>query len=516
MNRIKVLNLVEITQKNVKGDFFMLNLPPKYRDTEILIRRLILFALGIVLLVVYIGPIINIIGTAIWICLPFLIGAVLAFVLNTLARVLMNLCHRFLHWKTTGRWVLFYKVLTLVLILSGVAVFLATIVPQAASSLQKITTELPGHILEMYDWALEHTKTITFANDWLVQNEELFQDAPTLITRVGSFLATGTAGESMNSVKEIISSTFSWLWIVFLSLVFSIICFFNTAQFVREGKLVGRAFLKPSVYKAVDDFMTLVARTFSQYIGGTVLECLILGTLVTIGGLILQIPDAALFGMIIGICALVPMFGATAGGIFSSLLIFMDSPVKGITFLIMFLAIQQIEGNFIYPNVVGKSVGLPPMYVIIAITIGGSLAGILGMIVSIPVTSVIYGLITQKAQDVLARKQQKALLQEKEALERAERAEEAGDEEEEARALEDLATLVPEDLLPETMKQKKKAENALRRVQKQRKNPIRLSRTVRSDASAAEQSVPSENSSRNNLEETAETDPTDGKKDQEK
>lgn len=516
MNRIKVLNLVEITQKNVKGDFFMLNLPPKYRDTEILIRRLILFALGIVLLVVYIGPIINIIGTAIWICLPFLIGAVLAFVLNTLARVLMNLCHRFLHWKTTGRWVLFYKVLTLVLILSGVAVFLATTVPQAASSLQKITTELPGHILEMYDWALEHTKTITFANDWLVQNEELFQDAPTLITRVGSFLATGTAGESMNSVKEIISSTFSWLWIVFLSLVFSIICFFNTAQFVREGKLVGRAFLKPSVYKAVDDFMTLVARTFSQYIGGTVLECLILGTLVTIGGLILQIPDAALFGMIIGICALVPMFGATAGGIFSSLLIFMDSPVKGITFLIMFLAIQQIEGNFIYPNVVGKSVGLPPMYVIIAITIGGSLAGILGMIVSIPVTSVIYGLITQKAQDVLARKQQKALLQEKEALERAERAEEAGDEEEEARALEDLATLVPEDLLPETMKQKKKAENALRRVQKQRKNPIRLSRTVRSDASAAEQSVPSENSSRNNPEETAETDPTDGKKDQEK
>lgn len=385
----------------------MLKLPQQYKDIEILIRRLILFALGIGLLVFYIGPIFNIIGTAVWILLPFLIGAVLAFVLNTLCRVLMNSCHRFLHWKTTGKWVTFYKVLTLLIILGILVIFIATIIPQAASSVEKISSELPHHIETLYQTALKMTADISFLHEWLVENADLFLDAPTLISRVSSFLATGSAAQSVDAFSRIISSTFSWLWILFLSLVFSIIAFFNTQQFIKEGKLVGRAFLSDSMYDKTDQFLSLVAKTFSQYIGGTVLECIILGTLVTIGALILRIPDAALFGLIIGICALVPMFGATAGGIFSSLMIFMDSPMKGITFLIMFIAIQQVEGNFIYPNVVGKSVGLPPMYVVIAITIGASLAGILGMIVSIPVTSVIYAMITTKAHDVLEKKNKK-------------------------------------------------------------------------------------------------------------
>lgn len=385
----------------------MLKLPKQYKDIEILIRRLILFALGIGLLVFYIGPIFNIIGTTIWILLPFLIGAVLAFVLNTMCRVLMNSCHRFLHWKITGRWVLFYKVLTLLIILGVLGLFVATIIPQAGSSLENITSELPLHIEKLYESALKMTADISFIHDWLVQNSELFSDAPTLIARVGSFLATGSAGEGVSSISRIISSTFSWLWILFLSIVFSIIAFFNTQQFIKEGKLIGRAFLSDSLYEKTDQFLSLVAKTFSQYIGGTVLECIILGTLVTIGALIFRIPDAALFGLITGICALVPMFGATVGGVFCSLLIFLDSPMKGITFLIMFVAIQQVEGNFIYPNVVGKSVGLPPMYVVIAITIGASLAGILGMIASIPITSVIYAMITTKAHDVLEKKKRR-------------------------------------------------------------------------------------------------------------
>ena len=385
----------------------MLKLPQQYKDIEILIRRLILFALGVGLVVFYIGPIFNIIGTTIWILLPFLMGAVLAFVLNTMCRVLMNFCHRFLHWKTTGRWITLYKVLTLMIILGIIGLFVATIIPQAASSLEKITSEMPRHIEELYQDALRWTTDISVAHDWLVENAELFSDAPTLIAKVGSFLATGSAAHGVSSISRIISNTFSWLWILFLSIVFSIIAFFNTQQFIKEGKLIGRAFLSDSLYEKTDQFMTLVAKTFSQYIGGTVLECMILGTLVTIGALIFGIPDAALFGLITGICALVPMFGATAGGIFCSLVIFMDSPVKGITFLIMFTAIQQVEGNFIYPNVVGKSVGLPPMYVVIAITIGASLAGILGMIISIPITSVIYAMITTKAHDVLEKKNRK-------------------------------------------------------------------------------------------------------------
>lgn len=177
---------------------------------------------------------------------------------------------------------------------------------------------------------------------------------------------------------------------------------FNKEQVVHETKSLLKAYLPEKNYDRVRHVLKLIIRIFTSYVGGTCLECLILASLVTVGSLILKIPYAFLVGLVVGIGALVPMFGALAAAILCAFFIAMTSPVQGLTFIIMFICIQQVEGNFIYPHVVGKSVGFPPMYIIVAITIGANVAGIIGIIIFIPICSCIYQLVSE---DVLSRLQ---------------------------------------------------------------------------------------------------------------
>lgn len=376
----------------------MLKLPPEYRNKETLYRRLILFTLSLGLIVIYFSQIIHIIATAIWVCLPFIIGGILAFVLNTFCSVIMRLAHRFLHWSVKPKYLLLYKILTLVIIVGFVSLLMVFIIPQLVSSVEKIMRELPDYYASMMDEVLLMAKKAPVIEQWLLDHEEQLRDGPKLIGQVAEFISTGNAGNALSPITDVIQNTFSWLWTLLLSLVFMIIAFFNTSSFIKEARLVGQAYIPEKWYQSVVDFISMVSRIFSQYIGGSVLECIILATLVSVFGLIFQIPYAVLIGVFCGVFALVPMFGATTAAIISTLFLLLESPGKAITFLIMFICIQQVEGNFIYPNVVGKSVGLPPMFVVVSITIGASLAGVLGMIVSIPIASVIYELIMKQAR----------------------------------------------------------------------------------------------------------------------
>ncbi len=145
--------------------------------------------------------------------------------------------------------------------------------------------------------------------------------------------------------------------------------------------------------------------TFTNYISGTCTECLILGTLVIAFSSLFRMPFAFLSGILVGIGALIPMFGALCAAIISALFIAIESPMQGVYFMILFVCIQQVEGNFIYPNVVGKSVGLPPIYVMVAVTLGANLAGVIGMVLFIPVFSCLYQLIKEDAKGRLERRE---------------------------------------------------------------------------------------------------------------
>ena len=164
------------------------------------------------------------------------------------------------------------------------------------------------------------------------------------------------------------------------------------------------AYMKEDLVKKVLDVCSLSYRTFSNFLPGQCLEAVILGTMFVICMGILQMPYAMLIGVLIAFTALIPIFGAFIGCVVGAFLILTVAPMKALVFVIMFLILQQIEGNLIYPRVVGSSVGLPSIWVLAAVSIGASLMGIVGMLVFIPIVSVLYALLRGDVYEHLEKK----------------------------------------------------------------------------------------------------------------
>lgn len=165
------------------------------------------------------------------------------------------------------------------------------------------------------------------------------------------------------------------------------------------------AYMKEDLVKKVLDVCSLSYRTFSNFLTGQCLEAVILGTMFVICMGILQMPYAMLIGVLIAFTALIPIFGAFIGCVVGAFLILTVAPMKALVFVIMFLILQQIEGNLIYPRVVGSSVGLPSIWVLAAVSIGASLMGIVGMLVFIPIVSVLYALLRRDVYEHLEKRE---------------------------------------------------------------------------------------------------------------
>ena len=272
------------------------------------------------------------------------------------------------------------------------------LVPQIFASLETIINNLPETLNSFYHWAYRTSSSIPSLHNW-IQGLDLnvldFDNLSNWFNDFINWIFSGGANNIFGSVYQVISTTFSIVLSTFVALMFSIIVLFNKSTVVKESKGLLRAYMPDDIYEKTLHVLRLIARTFTQYIGGTCTECIILGTLVTVGATLLNIPYATLVGIIVSVGALVPMFGALIAAIIGALFVATESVQSAVYFMIMFICIQQVEGNFIYPNVVGRSVGFPPMYVIVAVTVGASLGGILGIIISIPVCSCIYQLVKE-------------------------------------------------------------------------------------------------------------------------
>ena len=163
----------------------------------------------------------------------------------------------------------------------------------------------------------------------------------------------------------------------------------------RQAKKVLFAFVRKGRAEAALEVLALTYKTFSSFLTGQCVEALILGSMFVIAMTLLRLPYALLTGIVIAFTALIPIFGAFIGCAVGAFLIFMVSPVQALIFIVLFLVLQQIEGNLIYPHVVGNSVGLPSIWVLAAVSIGGSLMGIVGMLIFIPLMSVFYALFRE-------------------------------------------------------------------------------------------------------------------------
>ena len=197
------------------------------------------------------------------------------------------------------------------------------------------------------------------------------------------------------------SSIVSTVVDVFIAIVFAIYILAGKEDLLKGFKKLLKKLSKEKVYYKVAHVMDLSDKTFSNFIKVQFVEACILGVLCFLCMVLLRFPYAATISVLVGFTALIPIFGAIIGTVLGAILIFMVSPIKAIIFIIFVLVIQQIENNFIYPKVVGKSVGLPGMWVLLSVTVGGSLGGLIGLIIATPLCSVIYALISQTVNDKL-------------------------------------------------------------------------------------------------------------------
>ena len=215
------------------------------------------------------------------------------------------------------------------------------------------------------------------------------------IVNVGiGFLRNGAGNmveSTINTAKSIISAVSTF----FIAFSFSIYVLVQKEKLGIQAKKVLFAFVRKGRAEAALEVISLTYRTFSSFLTGQCFEAIILGTMFAVTMAVLRLPYALLIGIVIEFTALIPIFGAFIGCVVGAFLIFMVNPLQALIFVILFLVLQQIEGNLIYPHVVGNSVGLPSIWVLAAVSIGGSLMGIKGMLIFIPVVSVMYALFRE-------------------------------------------------------------------------------------------------------------------------
>jgi predicted PurR-regulated permease PerM len=371
------------------------------------IRNLMLLGAVLVLMLIYSKEILGMFRYAVDILKPFIYGCVIAFILNLPMKAIEEKILR--NW--TGKIAdklkrpisILFSVLFLVLVVS---VTVGMVFPQLAQSVAEIGKKIPLFMQKMMDGLeqLSMSNQISKGQLGSLQLEEINWDD--LINKITGFLKNG-AGDMLNSTfsmaGNLVSEVVNWA----VAFVFSIYVLAQKEKLKDQTQRILTAYLPEKAVYKIQKISKLLYRNFSKFITGQCLEAFILGSLFVICMSIFRLPYPLVIGMLIAMTALIPVVGAFLGCIIGAFLILMESPLQAFWFVILFLVLQQIEGNLIYPRVVGNSVGLPAIWVLVAISIGGSLFGVAGMLIFIPLLSTFYTLLKE---DVNQRNQNKSKL----------------------------------------------------------------------------------------------------------
>ena len=245
----------------------------------------------------------------------------------------------------------------------------------------------------------------------------LFEDNPTLLGWINSLSFNWESIFSKiyaileSSVSSVLGSTYQFALNLFggianalVGLIFAVYLLLSKDDLARQGKLLLYAWLKPEQAAWTLDVLHLSKKAFANFITGQCTEACILGLMFAVAMSIFRFPHVMLISVLVGFTALIPIFGAFIGCAVGAFLILMQDPMQALWFVVMFLILQQIEGNIIYPKVVGKAIGLPAIWVLAAVTVGGTAFGLAGMIVMIPICSVVYVLLRRSAYARVAEK----------------------------------------------------------------------------------------------------------------
>lgn len=328
------------------------------------------------------------------IIMPFLIGGAIAFVLN----VPMSFIERKLFTERNIKSEKLKKasrglslMITILLLCSVIALVFFVVVPQLAVTFQSLGSSIQDFIPTIAGWA---DKIFTDNPEIGLMIKNFEYDWGKIASFGFSFLQQG-AGSVVGTTVDVLMKFASALTTFFIAFVFSVYILLQKEELKIQVKKVFFAFMPKGKAEASIEVFELSRNVFSSFLTGQCVEAVLIAVMFVVALLLFKIPFALLIGILIGFTALIPVFGAFLGCFLGAFLIFIESPSKALTFLVIFIIIQQIEGNLIYPYVVGNSVGLPSIWVLAAVSVGASLMGVVGMLVFIPITSVSYALFRE-------------------------------------------------------------------------------------------------------------------------
>lgn len=359
------------------------------------IRRLMVLAAVLVLAVIYSDRLLLGIVFVYGITKPFLYGAAVAFVLNIPMRAFEEKLLRRWQGKLAGKLKRpVCMVLSLAAVALVIAIVLGTVVPQVTSTAAEVGRKIPGFVKKAIAWLDEIAENYPVFAEQVQKLERLNINWESMVDNVINFLKNGAA-DMLTSTVSVASGIISGIFNAFISFIFALYILSQKERLENQGRRIVSAFLPEKAAGKLLKIFALLYKNFSSFITGQCVEAVILGLMFVIAMSIFRMPYALMVGVLIAFTALIPIVGAFIGCGVGAFLIFIDNPLQAMWFVILFLILQQIEGNLIYPKVVGNSVGLPSIWVLVAVSLGGSLFGIIGMLIFIPLTSTGYALLRE-------------------------------------------------------------------------------------------------------------------------
>lgn len=368
------------------------------------IRGLIVFTVILLIALWNYSLILDVLGQGVGIVYPFLLGGAIAFVINVPMsffeeKLFQNQMMK--NKKVAQRLARPVSlIITLIVVVSVIGLVVFGVLPKLGDTFISIGKGIQSFMPKAQSWAEEIFHNNKEIKEWL---DSLTLDWDKIINEVVKFFTSG-ASSVLGSTIVVARRIASGITTFVIAFVFACYILLQKEKLNIQIRKVMYAYMKEDLVKKVLDVCSLSYRTFSNFLTGQCLEAVILGTMFVICMGILQMPYAMLIGVLIAFTALIPIFGAFIGCVVGAFLILTVAPMKALVFVIMFLILQQIEGNLIYPRVVGSSVGLPSIWVLAAVSIGASLMGIVGMLVFIPIVSVLYALLRRDVYEHLEKK----------------------------------------------------------------------------------------------------------------
>lgn len=369
------------------------------RDTINKIRGLILFTVITVIVGINYIKVLGLLAAAVNMAAPFILGAAIAFILNVPMRRIESSLSYVL--KKGSRLLRPVSMALSILLVAGVLFLVMFVVaPQLVRTLLGLQSSIPVFFGEVRQWLeqlfAENPQILTNMEQIQIDWQQLFNDSL-------KFLKNG-AGSMLDTTFSAAISIVNGMSTFLIGFIFSIYILLQKENLIRQTKKLLAAFLPERTVERIVRIAALTSRTFSNFFTGQCMEAVILGSMFFIVLVVLRLPYALLIGVLIAFTALIPIFGAFIGWAVGAFLMLIISPMDALLFSVVFFTLQQIEGNMIYPHVVGNSVGLPSIWVLVAVTLGGSMMGVVGMLIFIPLCSVLYTLLRDTVNERLKRR----------------------------------------------------------------------------------------------------------------